>query len=161
MTDRALREQAEVVASVLPRLVRELFIIDADDPGMALPVSQIRVCGILREGPRAMSALCKDLGISHSAMTQIADRLERAAMVERVPETADRRVKTLQLTPHGFEVMRHRSEKRLKRVLEVLEHLTPEAREPAVCALRALLEACAAANSDAGDGIPIVEPLIG
>ena len=161
MTDRALREQAEAIASVLPRLVRELFIIDADDPGMILPVAQMRVCGILRDGPCAMSALSRELGISHSAMTQIADRLERAGMAERVPETVDRRVKSLQLTPHGFEVMRHRSEKRLKRVLEVLEHLTPEARDPAVSALRTLLEACAAANSEVGQGAAMIEPLIG
>jgi len=146
--DVALREQAEAITRFLPKLARGMFTIDENDPGMVIPVAQMRVCSILREGPRSMSALCKELGISHSAITQIADRLERSGMVERVPESADRRVKSLQLTPHCMEVMRLRSEKRLKRVRETLKLLEPEARESVVSALEALLEACLASASD-------------
>ena len=142
MTDKTLREQAEAIASILPRLARRMFTLDPDDPGMVLPMGQMRVCTILRDGPCAMSALSKELGISLSAITQIADRLEKAGMVERVPETADRRVKSLQLTPSGSAAMRRRAEKRAKQVLEVLENLPPDARESAVCALQTLLDAC-------------------
>ena len=156
--DAALREQAEAITRFLPKLARGMFTIDENDPGMVIPVAQMRVCSILREGPRSMSALCNELGISHSAITQIADRLERSGMVERVPETADRRAKSLQLTPHCMEVMRLRAEKRLKRVLEALKLLDPEARESIVSSLEALLQACLASASELSGELSAREP---
>jgi len=160
MNEGQLLEQAEAVASLLPRLMRALFVVDEGDPGMVLPVAQLRVCGILRDGPRTMSALSDELGISHSAITQIADRLERSGMVERVPETADRRAKSLRLTRHGAEIMGRRAERRRKRILEVLERLSPESRGALVSSMRALLEACAASASDADAGAAIPDALI-
>ena len=41
--------------------------------------SQLRICNLLDEGPRAVSALARELSIAVSAVTQIADRLESAA----------------------------------------------------------------------------------
>ena len=48
-----------------------------------------------------MSALSREFGVSLSAMTRIADRLERARLVKRVAEGGDRRIRHLQLTPRG------------------------------------------------------------
>jgi len=141
MSDTALREQSEAMVSLLAGLWRRLSTLDADDPAMEIPGAQMRVCGILRDGPRTMSALSDELGISHSAITQIADRLERAGMVERVSEAEDRRCKTLTLTARGVEVMRARLEKRVARTVEVLGLLSPSEREAALSALGVLLEA--------------------
>jgi DNA-binding MarR family transcriptional regulator len=57
--------------------------------------------------PRPMSALATMLHCDASNVTNIADRLEAAGLVERRPTGHDRRVKTLVLTPHG-EQMRAR-----------------------------------------------------
>lgn len=141
MSEKVLREQSAEIVALLPKLMRRLSSIDVDDPAMYLPVAQMRVCGVLRDGPRTMSCISKELGVSHSAMTQIADRLERAGLVERVPEAEDRRVKCLQLTAHGAEIMRSRKEKRVARMLEVLQKVSPEDRESAISALRILVEA--------------------
>ena len=94
MSDEVIAEQAAAIVAALPKLMRQLFTLDVDDPVLELPVAQLRVCSILHEGPRTMSALSRELGISVSATCQPADRLERANMVERVAQTQDRRVKT-------------------------------------------------------------------
>jgi len=141
MTDQLIAEQAALVTSLLPKLVRQLFILDVNDPTIELPVSQLRVCGILSLGPRSMSMLSRDLGISLSAVTQIADRLERAKLVERIAEEDDRRVKSLQLTPHGSAVMQARRERRIRRVQQVMQQVAPDAREHIVQSLRLLLDA--------------------
>jgi DNA-binding MarR family transcriptional regulator len=144
--DEVIRKQASEMESLLPALLRNLFLIEGDDPGMELPVAQMRVCTMLRDGPIAMSALGKDLGISLSAITQITDRLERAGMVQRMPEEEDRRVKLLQLTTHGQEMMRARQERRLRSVSEVLDRMSCDDREAVLPALRCLLKAARAAS---------------
>lgn len=141
MSDKALREQSEAIIAVLQSLWRRISTLDADDPAMEIPGAQMRVCGMLREGPRTMSALCDELGISHSAITQIADRLERAAMVERVPEEDDHRCKSLSLTPRAVEIMKVRTERRVARTMEVLRSLPSQERDAAVAALAILLNA--------------------
>ena len=87
-----------------------------------------------------MSALSGELGISHSATTQIADRLERAGMVERVLGADDRRCKSLRLTARGVEVMQARLERRIAKTVRLLESLSPQDREAAISALGVLLE---------------------
>ena len=142
MSEQILREQSEELVSLLSRLMRRLFTLDADnDPAMELPGAQMRVCAVLRDGPRTMSSLSSEMGISHSAITQIADRLERAEMVERLPEAEDRRCKRLTLTARGVEVMQARREKRVVRMLGILKSLSQEQRDSALAALSVLFEA--------------------
>ena len=90
MDEKKSKEQAKTIASLLFALVRRLAVADHDPVG-DLPLAQLRVCGILHGGPRPMSALSRDLSVSLSALTQIADRLERADLVQRVAEGSDRR----------------------------------------------------------------------
>ncbi len=144
MKDDTLRQQAAELESLLPRVWRRLFALDPDHPASDLPVAQLRVCSILRTGPRSMSALGKELGISFSAATQIADRLERAGHVERVAKEGDRRVKNLRLTASGTEMMESRRKTRVRRVEEVLEQIPPEMRQTVLRALNRLLEAAEA-----------------
>ena len=45
LSERELAEQAEVIAALLPKLMRQMFnVIDIDDPACELPLSQVRVC---------------------------------------------------------------------------------------------------------------------
>lgn len=141
MIDIGLLEQAEMVSSTLTRIMRMVSAIDVEDPAAQLPIAQFRVCAILSDGPRTMSSLSRELGVTLSAMTQIADRLERTKLVERVTEPDDRRVRSLQLTERGEEIMRTRSQRRIHRVAQALENLSPESRQDVARALRALLEA--------------------
>lgn len=136
-----LQAQAEQLETLLPRLMRRLFSLDPDHPVAELPLAQLRVCTILQAGPRTLSAIGDELGISVSATTQIADRLEKSALVERISGQDDRRTKKLQLSTHGRAMMQARREVRTRRVFTVLEHLPAAQRAAALEAVCALLVA--------------------
>lgn len=150
MTHTVDTEQARTLATPLPTLMRQ-FMAGASDPSLELPLAQLRVCSILCGGARPMSALSRELGVSSSAMTQIADRLERARLVTRVPTGDDRRIRCLALTERGAKIMRLHEDTRVDRVSAVLEHLAPKAREDALATLQTLIRACVAARGRDGD----------
>jgi DNA-binding MarR family transcriptional regulator len=147
MTPRLLAEQAADLTDLLPRLMRAMFTLDDSDPTMELPVAQLRVCTLLDPGPRTISDLAKELNITVSAVTQLADRLESAGLVERLPGQEDRRTKRLHLTKQGAETLRARRQRRLTRAAEVLRGLSPIDRAEVLTALATLLGA-------AGTGSP-------
>jgi len=154
MTNSLLGQQAAELTNALSRLMRAIFTLDSDDPTMELPVAQLRACNLLSEGPRTISRLARDLGITVSAVTQIADRLEAARMAARLPGTRDRRTRTLRLTDHGERVLRSRRQQRVSRASEVLSELSPPARRNVLKALSALLDASTGvAPGVAGDGV--------
>ena len=151
MSDELLLVQAAKLESLLPQLMRRLFTLDPCHPANEMPVAQLRVCTILQSGPRTVSAIGEELRISVSAVTQIADRLERADFVERVAEPDDRRMRKLQLTPHGAGVMCSRRETRVQGVAAVLETLPPAARAEVLQAFHVLLDASLATVPQVSD----------
>jgi DNA-binding MarR family transcriptional regulator len=134
-----IADDAQRMTSLIIALTRRLLAVD--DQAAELPLRQLRVCMALHEGARTMSDLSRELGVSLSAMTQIADRLERAGIVKRTFEGSDRRVRCLQLTPRGKTMMREREESRIQRVSAVVETLTEQARNEVLTALQVLLDA--------------------
>lgn len=151
-------EQAHTFATLLPALLRRLSA-GAVDPVMELPLAQLRVCGILCDGPQSISALGRELGVSASAMTQIADRMQRAGLVNRVPKQGDRRVRCLRLTSRGKKMMRRHDEARAARMAEVLRQLTPKQRQAAADALQSMIHATVAADDENGRGATPGVPL--
>jgi DNA-binding MarR family transcriptional regulator len=151
MVPTGVQDQARAIATLLPALMRQLMAGE-DDPAVELPLAQLRVCNVLYQGPRSMSTLSRELGVSLSAMTQIADRLERVRLVRRVAAGKDRRIRRLQLTRRGEQMMRVREDARIERVAAVLEHLPADARGDVLAALQVLLRASVAARGR--DGAP-------
>lgn len=149
MDDPILLHQAAMIADELPSVMRQLFTF-ANDPADDLPLAQLRVCSILSAGSRPMSALSREVGVSVSAMTQIADRLERARLVKRIAEGTDRRVRCLQLTPRGEKMMHMRRQARIGRVSNVLANLSPEARAEVTRGVELLLNASREARETPG-----------
>ncbi|MGA2797203.1 MAG: MarR family transcriptional regulator [Thermoguttaceae bacterium] len=150
-------EEAVAIASLLPAIMRQLFTLD-NDLAVDLPLAQLRVCISLQEGPLPMSALSRELGVTLSAMTQIADRLERANLVSRVAEEKDRRVRCLQLTPRAEKIMRRHEDSRIRSVSAAINHLPPDERKGILAALETLMMASIAvknekmANGNSSDG---------
>jgi DNA-binding MarR family transcriptional regulator len=60
---------------------------------------------IQRLGPVSGRGLARELGVSPAAVVPVCDRLEALGYLERVRDTADRRVWWLQLTTPGAEVL--------------------------------------------------------
>jgi DNA-binding MarR family transcriptional regulator len=137
--DKQMLGQAEAIAFLLPTIMRQIFS-SADDPVCDLPLAQLRVCSILQNGPKPMSVLSRELGVSLSALTQIADRLESSNLVCRVAEENDRRIRCLQLTESGEELMRHRREFHVRRVLNAIRNIPASNREQIHAALKTLSE---------------------
>ena len=154
MDQNLIVEQAKAIASLLRSLMRELGA-GLQDQALDLPLAQLRVCGVLRTGPRSMSALGRELGVSLSAVTQIADRLERAKLVDRMANGDDRRIRSLQLTKRGKSLLRLHDEDRIRRAAAMLRQLTPEAREEAAAVIEMLGRAAAAARSLNRDHGPV------
>jgi DNA-binding MarR family transcriptional regulator len=70
----------------------------ADQLGM--PLADVHAVGALLEfGPIGVRQLASVMGTTSSAATRMADRLERAGYVRRVPDPADRRRVVLQVVP--------------------------------------------------------------
>jgi DNA-binding MarR family transcriptional regulator len=139
----AANRHAQEIAARLLAVVRSVFM-PIDDQAGDMPLAQLRVCTILFEGPRSMSTLSRELSISLSAMTQLADRLERAQLVRRVFEGTDRRVRSLQLTSRARRIIQDREKARVRQLASVLDHLSPEARSQVLSTLETLLSACVA-----------------
>ena len=144
MANRNLAAQAAQLDNLMPRLIRRLFALNLDDPIAKLPLAQLRVCAILSDGSRTISGLAKELAISVSAATQVADRLEAAGIVERIPGVKDRRMRNLQLTDHGARITRARKRRRVRRAAAILAELPPAKREAVLRALMDLLRASGA-----------------
>jgi DNA-binding MarR family transcriptional regulator len=151
LPDPGSHEQATAVARLLPALMRQMFLFDKD-PVNELPLTQLRVCALLDEKPQSMSALGSELGISLPAVTQLADRLERVGLVQRVTNDSDRRVRQLRLTRRGERIMRNRREGRVRCVLTVFQHLSPAARGQVLDALQVLMQACEAVKGPHENG---------
>jgi len=133
--------QAIELEHLLPRLTRQLGVLSLDHAMPDITVRQLRVCLLLEEGPLTLSTIGRDLDFCCSAATQIADRLEKAGMVERISTPADRRNRYLQLTENGKERMQSWRAKRIERAQLILTRLSCESRQEALHALNTLLDA--------------------
>jgi DNA-binding MarR family transcriptional regulator len=134
-----IEAQARLLDGIFKAIGRKVLV--DDDPASELPLRQFRVCAALLEGPRSMKDLSLELGVSQSAVTQLADRLETAGMVTRVAAGDDRRVRSLQLTPRAENLLRRREESRIGRVASILERMAPADRAAVLSSLAALRDA--------------------
>jgi DNA-binding MarR family transcriptional regulator len=74
-----------------------------------LGITQAGLRGLLAidpDQPRSMGDLARELNCDRSYVTAIVDDLERAGLAERQVAPADRRVKTIALTPAGGRALR-------------------------------------------------------
>jgi DNA-binding MarR family transcriptional regulator len=125
---------------LLMSVVRDLLYVE--DRTSDLPLRQLHVCATLYGGPLSMSQLSRKLGVSMSAMTQIADRLERAGMVTRQASDPDRRVRCLILTPRGRRALQAREKVRLERLAAAFETLDATSRRKLLAGLKLFQAAC-------------------
>lgn len=68
---------------------------------VGLTKEEFKVLLALHAGPRSHGSLCRELDVSTGAMTNRLDKLERAALVSRTRDPADRRGVVLELTAGG------------------------------------------------------------
>jgi len=57
-------------------------------------------------GPSKISDICEHMMVSAAAASQMADRLEKVNLVQRIPKPGDRRVRNVVLTQQGESFVR-------------------------------------------------------
>lgn len=161
MNNETIRDQAVVMNALVSKVMRRLNKLDTGDPVIELPVAQMRVCFVLLEKPRTMGCLSRELGISLSAVTQLANRLEKANLVERHVEPGDLRVKLMRLSPRGEEIMRTRRERRIERLVKMLECIPAHDRDLTIQVFQKLFDASTMADLESkADVLPIAEQIL-
>ncbi|MDK1473942.1 MarR family transcriptional regulator [Streptomyces sp. 549] len=98
--DPLTREVVELIGTVVARYHEEYAEAAA---GYQLTGAQARVLALLLAGPTPMRRIAEQLKCEPSNVTGIVDRLESRGLVERRPDTADRRVKLAAATDPGLE----------------------------------------------------------
>jgi DNA-binding MarR family transcriptional regulator len=101
VTDIIKERIAENLIALLPFYHKKIF-----QPGLGITgmqTAQYRTLGVLmRKGtPLPMSELGKRLYISKPYMTMLIDQLIQDGLVQRIPDTRDRRVINIAITPEG------------------------------------------------------------
>jgi DNA-binding MarR family transcriptional regulator len=149
--DNVLAERAAKVEALLPRVLRMIYRSTEDSVLAQLPLAQFRILRVLYAGARTITSLGEELGLTSSAVTQMANRLQDAGMIERVEDLEDRRVKHLALTPHALGMMQARQARRVSRMEQALKLIPAERQAQIVENLEELLRA--------GGEIPVTEAL--
>ena len=72
---------------------------------LELTIPQIRALALLQQEPQRMGGISNYLGSTLSSATSIIDRLVDKGLVERAPDSEDRRVVICRLTPTGREAV--------------------------------------------------------
>jgi DNA-binding MarR family transcriptional regulator len=135
-----LQEAAELEV-LLPRVALHFGMVYQGETMPDTTLRQLRVCALLERGPLTLSEISKELEVCQSAITQMADRMEKTGIVERVPTGFDRRNKYLQLTCLGKERLHLWREHRIQRAQSILGHLSCQARNEVLRTLNMLVSA--------------------
>ncbi len=91
--DPALVAEAEEILAHVRALRRDLLrnpFADAERSGLTGPQVTAMACLVVR-GPMTLTELSHALGMSHSTASGIVDRLQAQGLVQRTPDTSDRR----------------------------------------------------------------------
>ena len=83
---------------------------------------------LLHKGPMTMSALCDAALIANASMTAAVDRLEKKKYLERIAHATDRRVRLVQLTAEGRELIKRLFPRHQRDLDELMTVLSPTER---------------------------------
>jgi len=98
------------------------------------------LCGAANSSARNQAELAKQLGVDRTVMVYLVDDLEKAGLVERIPDPNDRRSKLIRATPQGRARLCELQKVTAAAEAELLSDLSPAEAE----LLRSLLQRIAA-----------------
>ncbi|QEG31900.1 Transcriptional repressor MprA [Gemmata obscuriglobus] len=99
------------------------------ESGVSFP--RMKLLGALHSsGPKIMSELGEELGVTARNVTALVDALEGEGLVRRVPHTTDRRATVIELTPAGAKYgLEMASGGHLDKVAELFRALSADEQE--------------------------------
>lgn len=130
--DPRLLREARHIARLLQEATRryQALPIDADIRRSGLTMPQVSAITVLFDrGPLSLKDLSQELGLSHSTVSGIVDRLEQKGLLQREVDERDRRLTRISITDAvaGY-VKEGLQEAQLGRLLPALRSATPEQR---------------------------------
>jgi DNA-binding MarR family transcriptional regulator len=108
----------------------------------------------LEAGAESASAVGENLGLSVSAVTQVANRLESLGLIQRTETLSDRRVKPLALTDRGRELLDLRNQVRVERADTAMRRISLEDQTAILQALTILRDAWI--SEDPSKAVPVI-----
>ena len=106
-------------------------------PGLSLTAAAT-LTTLERSGPRRLTELAADEGVTQPAMTQLVGRLEAGGLVERRADPVDGRVVHVQLTDAGRDLVARRRAARAERLSGLLATLSAADQAALAAALPAI-----------------------
>ena len=98
-------------------------------PEGGVSYARMRLLSALRcGGPKIMSGLSGELGVTPRNVTALVDALEEEGLVRRSPHPTDRRATIIEMTPHGTRAWEGACEGHTEAVAEIFDDLSEEDR---------------------------------
>lgn len=92
------------------------------------------------KGPIKISELCEHMRVSLGAASQMVDRLEKLGMVERIPDSKDRRVRKVQVIGKGKKFVQENFAFSQNWLSKIPSNITPEEEIQITTALSILID---------------------
>lgn len=134
--------ELQKITSLYPSLVKAMSRLrDLLQEGMDLSYNQYKTLLTIYDlGKCSLNRLSASLKVATSSTSEMVDRLEKAGLVKRKMDGADRRAVALSLTPRGEELLSRLQEGVMANYRRVMEKLSEEDRQRLVKAIEDLVE---------------------
>ncbi|MBI4610758.1 MAG: MarR family transcriptional regulator [Candidatus Rokubacteria bacterium] len=134
------RHLVELLTTLLSSTFRQILWKQALE--LELNYSQAQILFHVAKNPGALiSDTARTFGITLPAVTQVVDRLESKAFLQRADDPRDRRQVRLYLTRHGESLARNLEQLQVKGLARVLKRLTPGERKDVIHGIEQLVSA--------------------
>lgn len=127
------------LAEVVTRMRRALrFGVRAEYPWERLPMAQVELLQRLADEPDLrITDLAQRHRLANNTVSNLVQQMVQAGLVERRPDSDDRRAVTIALTEHGVQLLRGWLDANGRRLEAALADLTPVDRHAIIAALPA------------------------
>jgi len=148
MESSASGSERTLAAGIAAGLERLIGLVRSLSPPDGLSLTAAATLATLeRSGPRRLTALAVQEGVTQPAMTQLVARLQDSGLVRREADPADGRVVQVRLTDQGREMLARRGAVRAERLAGILARISP-ADQAALGAALPAIDALASARRD-------------
>ena len=140
MESSASGSERTLAAGIAAGLERLIGLVRSLSPPDGLSLTAAATLATLeRSGPRRLTALAVQEGVTQPAMTQLIARLQDSGLVRREADPADGRVVQVRLTDQGREMLARRRAVRAERLAGILARISPADQAALGAALPALV----------------------
>ena len=128
-----------LAAGIAAGVERLIGLVRSLSPADGLSLTAAATLATLeRSGPRRLTALAVQEGVTQPAMTQLIARLQDTGLVRRDADPADGRVVQVRLTDAGRDTLARRRAVRAERLAVILDRISPQDRAALGAALPAI-----------------------